>query len=153
MALALRLLAPHGQLVAITPRSFCNGPYFKAFRREMFATSALRRIHVFDSRNKAFRDSEVLQENVIVHLVKGDNQGDVVIASSDGSGEESVSERRVPFSSVVHPGDANCFIHVSRMRLTAAWRRASVRSPTGSEESMWLYATKRGDRFLRCAAG
>ncbi|MDQ3452918.1 MAG: Eco57I restriction-modification methylase domain-containing protein [Actinomycetota bacterium] len=136
VALALRLLAPHGQLVAITPRSFCNGPYFKAFRREMFATSALRRIHVFDSRNKAFRDSEVLQENVIVHLVKGDNQGDVVIASSDGSGEESVSERRVPFSSVVHPGDANCFIHVSRMRLTAAWRRASVRSPTGSEESM-----------------
>lgn len=112
VALSLRLLAPHGQLVAITPRSFCNGPYFKAFRREMLATSALRRIHVFDARNKAFRDSDVLQENVIVHLVKDDHQSDVVIASSDGSGQESVSERHVPFSSVVHPGDPNFFIHI-----------------------------------------
>jgi len=32
VALSLKLLVDGGELVAITPRSFCNGPYFKAFR-------------------------------------------------------------------------------------------------------------------------
>jgi adenine-specific DNA-methyltransferase len=112
VTLALRLLVPGGQLVAITPRSFCNGPYFKAFRRELLETSALRRIHVFESRDKAFRDAEVLQENVIIHVVKGTEQRDVVVASSGGSGSESVRERRVPFANVVHVADPNAFIHV-----------------------------------------
>ncbi len=112
VALALRLLVPGGQLVAITPRSFCNGPYFKAFRRELLQESALRRIHVFESRDKAFRDAEVLQENVILHLVKGAEQGDVVVASSDGSDSQVARERTVPFTTVVHPTDPNAFIHV-----------------------------------------
>src|ERR1700733_14242868 len=29
-----RLLVPGGQLVGITPRSFCNGPYFQPFRED-----------------------------------------------------------------------------------------------------------------------
>ncbi len=111
VALVLRLLGPGGQLVAITPRSFCNGPYFKAFRQELLGSAALRRIHVFESRDMAFRDADVLQENVVFHLVKGADQGEVVIASSDGGGG-SVSERRVPFSTVVRPGDSNLFIHI-----------------------------------------
>ena len=71
VALALGLLNTGGQLVAITPRSLCNGPYFRAFRRELLKDSALRRIHLFEARDKAFRDAGVLQENVVVHLVKG----------------------------------------------------------------------------------
>lgn len=39
LALAARLLEPHGQLVAITPRSFCNGPYFRPFREDMLSAS------------------------------------------------------------------------------------------------------------------
>lgn len=112
VALSLRMLAPGGQLVAITPRSFCNGPYFKGFRKELLASAALRRIHVFDSRDKAFRDTAVLQENVIFHLVKGIEQGSVVIESSSGEGLGSTRERVVPFERVVHPGDANSFIHL-----------------------------------------
>ena len=111
VALVLRLLGPGGQLVAITPRSFCNGPYFKAFRQELLGSAALRRIHVFESRDMAFRDADVLQENVVFHLVKGADQGDVVIASSDGGGG-SVNERRVSFSTVVRPGDPNLFFHI-----------------------------------------
>lgn len=112
VALALRMLAPGGQLVAITPRSFCNGPYFKPFRRELLALAALRRIHVFDSRDKAFRDAAVLQENVIFHLIKGVEQGPVVIESSSGEDAGSTRERVVPFERVVHPGDASSFIHL-----------------------------------------
>ena len=112
VALTLKLLSPGGQLVAITPRSFCNGPYFKAFRRDLLAAAALRRIHIFGSRDEAFRDTNVLQENVIIHLVKGAEQGPVVIASSDGRGDEPATERRVRYSSVVHPDDRDAFIHV-----------------------------------------
>ena len=36
VALALALLAPGGQLVAIIPRSFCNGPYYRPFRDFLF---------------------------------------------------------------------------------------------------------------------
>ncbi|MXZ30229.1 MAG: adenine methyltransferase, partial [Acidimicrobiia bacterium] len=103
VALALRLLNPGGQLVAITPRSFCNGPYFRAFRRELLENSALRRIHLFEARNEAFRDTGVLQENVVVHLVKGAPQAAVTISTSLGSGEEGVHEERVPFTHVVRP--------------------------------------------------
>lgn len=112
VSLALRLLAPGGQLVAITPRSFCNGPYFRTFREQILDEAGLRRIHLFDSRNKAFRDTAVLQENVIFHLVKGAAHGEVTISSSDGSGEDSIASRRVPFEQVVHRGDLNRFIHV-----------------------------------------
>jgi adenine-specific DNA-methyltransferase len=112
VALALRLLKPGGQLVAITPRSFCNGPYFKAFREEVLRSSQLRRIHVFESRDKAFRDSDVLQENIIFHLVKGADQGEVVISSSIGDGSDYATSRTVPFSSVVHLGDPHSFIRI-----------------------------------------
>ncbi|MBK5221846.1 MAG: Eco57I restriction-modification methylase domain-containing protein [Acidimicrobiia bacterium] len=112
VALAARMLAPGGQLVAITPRSFCNGPYFKAFRKELLASTALRRIHVFDSRDEAFRDTAVLQENVIFHLVKEVEQGSVVIESSSGGGSGLTHQRVVPFERVVHPGDANTIIHL-----------------------------------------
>lgn len=36
VALAIKLLKEHGQLVAILPRSFCNGPYYKSFREQIF---------------------------------------------------------------------------------------------------------------------
>lgn len=112
VALALRLLSPGGQLVAITPRSFCNGPYFRAFRRELLNNSALRRIHLFEARDKAFRDAGVLQENVVVHLVKGAPQAAVTISTSPGSGEEDVQEERVPFTHIVRPDDSDAFIRI-----------------------------------------
>jgi adenine-specific DNA-methyltransferase len=40
------LLDRSGELVAITPRSFCNGPYFKPFREDFLEAMSLRRLHV-----------------------------------------------------------------------------------------------------------
>lgn len=34
VALTLALMAPGGQIVAIIPRSFCNGPYYRPFREQ-----------------------------------------------------------------------------------------------------------------------
>lgn len=112
VALALGLLNPGGQLVAITPRSFCNGPYFRAFRRDLLRSSALRRIHLFEARDKAFRDTGVLQENVVVHLVKGAAQGSVIVSTSVGSGEDHLHEEWVPFTHIVRPDDPDAFIRI-----------------------------------------
>lgn len=63
LAAAAQMLRPGGEMVAITPRSFCNGLYFRGFRRGFFQRMALDHIHLFESRTEAFRD--VLQESLI----------------------------------------------------------------------------------------
>lgn len=113
LAVVLKLLAPGGQVVAITPRSFCNGPYFTPFRKQLVDTLTLRRIHVFESRNSAFRGDNVLQENIIFHGVKADSFGLVEISSSDGPDDDQVSFREVPFTKVVRPNDPQSFIHLA----------------------------------------
>jgi adenine-specific DNA-methyltransferase len=63
MARAAELLRPNGEMVAITPRSYCSGLYFKHFRRWFFSRMALGHIHLFESRRSTFED--VLQESLI----------------------------------------------------------------------------------------
>jgi adenine-specific DNA-methyltransferase len=113
IALIHRLLAPGGQIVGITPRSFCNGPYFRPFREDFLSQLELRRLHVFESRQAAFRDDSVLQENIIFHAVKGRNQPDeIVISSSSGEHGADISEAIFPFAEIVHPRDPERFIHI-----------------------------------------
>lgn len=113
IALIQRLLVPGGQLVGITPRSFCNGPYFRPFREDFLSQLELRRLHVFESRQAAFRDDSVLQENIIFHAVKGRNQPDeLTISSSSGEHGDDTTETVFPFAEIVHPYDAEKFIHI-----------------------------------------
>lgn len=112
VALALLSLANDGELVAITPRSFCNGPYFKSFRKLVLDKSALLRIHVFESRDHAFKGDEVLQENVIFHLAKGRPQGNVVVSSSVDASFSGLTERIVPIGEVVMNDDPQMIFHL-----------------------------------------
>jgi adenine-specific DNA-methyltransferase len=105
VALALLSLEDGGELVAITPRSFCNGTYFRPFRELILAKSALVQIHVFESRTHAFKGDEVLQENVIFHLVKEANQGSVIVSSSEDASFCEVRSKTTPFDEIVLPGD------------------------------------------------
>lgn len=82
VALAVGEAAPGGQIVAIIPRSFCNGPYYRPFRKFILERAAIRHLHLFDSRNKAFKDDAVLQENVIIRLECGGQQGPVTVTTS-----------------------------------------------------------------------
>jgi adenine-specific DNA-methyltransferase len=113
IALIQRLLAPGGQLVAITPRSFCNGPYFNRFRDDLLANLEFHRLHVFESRGAAFRDDSVLQENIIFHAVKGRQQPrNLVVSSSSGEAGGGVVEDTIPFAEIVHENDPEKFIHI-----------------------------------------
>lgn len=113
VALAIRLLEDNGELVAITPRSFCNGPYFKPFRELLLGSMTLKHIHIFHSRNKAFKDDQVLQENVIFHAVKAKRTGRVLISSSNCANDPQVERRWVEQHEVVNPEDPDLFIHIA----------------------------------------
>ncbi len=113
LAIAIKMLSPSGELVAIVPRSFCNGPYFRPFRELLLKNMAINHIHVFDDRDKAFKDDDILQENIILHAIKGAEQGSVVITSSSGFEFDEMTQREVPFSKVVKPDDPDLFIHIA----------------------------------------
>jgi adenine-specific DNA-methyltransferase len=112
VALTVRMLEPGGELVAITPRSFCNGPYFRPFRQLLLRETALLRVHVFEARDRAFSDDDVLQENVIFHARKRAPRQSVVLSSSTAPGAKVV-KRTVSHEAVVNPGDPNAFIHIA----------------------------------------
>lgn len=117
VGLALAQLEQGGQLVAIIPRSFCNGPYYKPFRDFIFRQAALKHIHLFDSRTEAFRDDEVLQENVIILLEKGSQQTRVCVSHSRDDTFTDNREESYGFEEIVRPGDVEAFIHIPQTTL------------------------------------
>lgn len=112
MALTLALLESGGQLVAIIPRSFCNGPYYHSFRKYFLQRSAIRHIHLFHSRNKAFKDDDVLQENLIIMLERDGKQEDVTISTSHDDRFFNCTSYVLPFQRIVLRDDRENFIHV-----------------------------------------
>ncbi|MGI6087466.1 MAG: Eco57I restriction-modification methylase domain-containing protein [Kiritimatiellia bacterium] len=111
--LIIGLLKPGGELVAITPRSFCNGPYFKPFRMNLLQQMAIRGIHVFDSRSTAFKYDKVLQENIILHAVKNAKATrNIRVSHSSGADGDTVRARIIPANEVASPDDPEAFIHI-----------------------------------------
>ena len=112
VALAVAQAAPGGQIVAIIPRSFCNGPYYRPFRDFILGRAAVRHMHLFDSRSKAFKDDEVLQENIIIRLERGGQQGPVTVSTSTDDTFADLVTHEHPFDRIVFPDDPERFIHV-----------------------------------------
>jgi len=124
LSLAVKLLKPGGELVAIVPRSFCNGLYYQPFREFLLREVALNHIHIFDSRSQAFADGDVLQENIIVACQKHGAQGKVTITSSPGADfslhvasnqmlATDMTIRQVGLDQIVKEGDRQKFIHIA----------------------------------------
>ncbi|MFR6018415.1 MAG: Eco57I restriction-modification methylase domain-containing protein [Paraclostridium sordellii] len=68
--LGCKLLKSKGEIVAITPRSFCNGAYFNKFREELLNNVYFNKIHLFESRKDVFNKENILQETIIYHCIK-----------------------------------------------------------------------------------
>ena len=121
--LIMGLLRPQGEMVAITPRSFCNGPYFKPFRLRLLKEMSLRRIHIFESRSAAFKHDRVLQENIIIHAVKDGSASRVVrVSQSNGGDCGKIKSRTFRIHEVVSPTDPEAFIHIPTSRQDLAAR-------------------------------
>jgi adenine-specific DNA-methyltransferase len=154
LALAAKLLAENGEMVAICPRSFCNGPYFKPFRQQFLDVMSLRRLHVFESRSAAFQDDDVLQENIILHAVKSPQKPQsVTISASTGEGGVEIGERSCPYTEVVSPRDPEQFIHLVTGDSDEAVRRKMTQYVTplaklGLEVSTGRVVDFRAKQFL-----
>jgi len=109
--LAMRQLTEGGELSAITPRSFCNGPYFRDFRRDLIARSTFHRVHLFQSRTEAFSRDAVLQENILFHLSRGKLGTDTIMVSTGSL--ESPTEMQVSKDRFVSPDDPDQVIHIA----------------------------------------
>ena len=127
MSIAVQKLAEGGEMVAIIPRSFCNGPYFKTFRNSFFSVMTLQHIHLFEKRDCAFKEDQVLQENIIIHAIKGKPPGMVKITSSTGGDfamypggreciGESMTQHMVDYAKVIDPRDPDRFVHIASTR-------------------------------------
>lgn len=112
LAASAQMLRPGGELVAITPRSFCNGLYFRGFRRWFFERMNLDRVHLFESRTDTFRD--VLQESIITlsHRLGSPSSGIIVSTSYGRNVTHSISARELPASSVVDNSKGECVVRV-----------------------------------------
>jgi adenine-specific DNA-methyltransferase len=112
VALAVALAAPGGQIVAIIPRSFCNGPYYRPFRDFILEHAAIRHLHLFESRNKTFKDDKVLQENIILRLERSGKQGPVTVSTSADDTFTDLTTHKYSFDQIVLPDDSERFIRV-----------------------------------------
>jgi len=130
---ALGLLTDGGELVAITPRSFCNGTYFRPFRRALLAATSLRRLHVFESRSAAFRRDKVLQENVIFHVERTTRRPVWVTLSTSATPADRPHVRRVAYERVVAPNDAELFIRIPGDDRSAATQNLTAPSTALTE--------------------
>lgn len=112
VALTIELMQPGGQIVAIMPRSFCNGPYYRPFRELILAKTAIKYIHLFAARNRAFRDDDVLQENVIILFERNAIQGSVTVSTSTDDSFADMETNVYSFNRIVLPDEPECFIHI-----------------------------------------
>lgn len=113
VAAAATLLRDGGELVAITPRSFCNGPYYRDFRKFYFSQMSLRAIHIFEKRDDAFKEDEVLQETIITYSEKSKAHASVQITASERVSGIPGPPVKVPYDEVIAPNDPEKFVRIS----------------------------------------
>ena len=112
MTLSSILLKSRGQLLSITPRSFCNGPYFLQFRRMFLSEMSIHNVHIYNSRVKTFGVDNVIQENIILYATKSPKHSQVIITSNNDPLDEDISTQVVEFDELVHPNDPDMVMHL-----------------------------------------
>ncbi|MCL2136404.1 MAG: Eco57I restriction-modification methylase domain-containing protein [Coriobacteriia bacterium] len=119
MWLGLRLLDDQGQMVAIVPRSFCNGPYFIKFREYLVEHASIEAIHTFGSRDKVFSTDKVLQENIIIHISKRAQSNQVRITCSEDQQFINIEEALFSADEVIDKTNPNLTISIPANKPTA----------------------------------
>jgi len=117
MALATSLLKINGEMVFITPRSFCSGLYYKKFREWFINSVHIKDIHIFESRDKIFDRDSVLQENVIVKSKKTNKttdqrHGGLTISISEDKDFNKIRKIDMKTSDLISHSNGENFIRI-----------------------------------------
>lgn len=115
MALATSLLRDGGEGVFITPRSFCSGLYYKKFREWFLNNIIIDHIHIFESRKDIFDSDGVLQENVILKIVKsktGRKNSKINVSVSRDKSFEDFRTFEVIHKDVIYCKNKDIFIRI-----------------------------------------
>lgn len=113
MALTSSMLKPRGQMVFITPRSFCSGLYYKKFREWFLSRNRLLWVHNFESRKQVFDGDEILQENVITKVGKGiEGAFEIKVTISEDRDLDDLREIQVAPQDVVFRQNGDIFIRI-----------------------------------------
>ncbi len=114
MALSAALLKEQGQMVFITPRSYCSGSYFRLFRNWFLQRMKPVFFHLFESRKHTFRQ-HVLQETVIIKAVKQTAPpSQITISTSEDAELRHIHEIHPVYRTVICPirSDNDVNIHL-----------------------------------------
>lgn len=112
VAISIKQLKEKGQLVAITPRSFCNGLYYTKFRKYLLENISIKRIHLFDSRESCFGNDEVLQEVIVYKLDRKKQSSTITISHSTNDKFDDCIVRNYNINKVVNFDDEHLFIKI-----------------------------------------
>lgn len=113
LSLSSYLLEPAGQIIGITPRSFCNGSYYKRFRLSFFSKLFFHKIHTYTRRDKAFDEDGVLQENMLFVVSPQRPPGNMVTVTTSEAPEDNTNQTiNVSHHLVIIPKDENKIVHI-----------------------------------------
>ncbi|MDN5973071.1 methyltransferase [Bifidobacterium crudilactis] len=133
---AISALKPGGECVAIIPRSWMNGEYFAAFRTWLFGVCSIDVMAVYGSRQDHFRDSNVLQEIMLLKLSKR-AQGSLVMVYDGISPSDDLQ-------TVEHVEASLNDLLVGGSRILRVRRQSSRLAglPTLAESGLWVSTGK-----------
>lgn len=111
-AMSLFNLKNEHEMVYIIPRSWTSGAYFKAFRDYLLLHGKITQVHLFVSRDKVFSEEQVLQETIILKILKTKKYIKYVRLTSSQSNNDfdEISSLEVPYDSVVNGKDNYVFL-------------------------------------------
>lgn len=120
LAQAAMMLRDGGELVAITPRSFCNGLYFREFRKWLLSRVSLENVHLFGSRTGTFLEANVLQESIITRLKKSQEQATSISVSRTPSRDFSnLESQNIAANKIIDDSCGEMLIYVPETSVDA----------------------------------
>lgn len=111
MAITAKLLSADGEMIYITPRSFCSGLYYSKFRSWLIDKVSFSHIHLFESRKDLFSSENVLQENIITKFTR--QKQDVITISKTTQGNFSNMQAiQVMKKDVIYKSNGHIFFRI-----------------------------------------
>lgn len=117
MAVSASMVKLGGEMVFISPRSFCSGLYYKKFREWFLDNVRIKNVHIFESRKGIFDRDEVLQENIILkakklNRVSEHEKGNVIVSISENKDFSQLRKIEVPYADVICSRNGALFIRI-----------------------------------------